>query len=58
MVFEEFLKKNVVVEQLIGYPKHGFVEKIEEGFLFLRFEDGRLDSILIKNIRGICEKVV
>jgi hypothetical protein len=55
VVFEEFLNKNVRIRQDDGFVKFGFLEKIENDFLFLKFRDGKLSMIHRSDISGIEE---
>jgi len=55
MVFEEFLGKNVRIIQTDSWTKYGVLERIEGGFLILRFDDGRADYISTQAVRNITE---
>jgi hypothetical protein len=54
-MFEAFLQKKVRIRQSDGYIKVGFLEKIEGGFLWLRYPNGKKASIVEKDIYGIEE---
>lgn len=54
-MFNEFLHKDVRIRQADGFLKIGFVEKIENGFLFVRFYNGKLIGVFEKEIASIEE---